>query len=64
LLYATDVFIPLIDLRQESRCSPSTEARASWLRYGKALYAVLGWVVTSMTILCVTGVLRRRSEDA
>ncbi len=59
-LYATDIFIPLIDLRQETRCSPRADAEA-W-QFAKALYAILGWIVTSLTVLTVSGVLRQRSE--
>ncbi|MDX2233853.1 MAG: hypothetical protein NW200_05090 [Hyphomonadaceae bacterium] len=59
-LYATDVFIPLVDLRQESQCRPRGDA-VGW-NVAKALYALLGWIVTSLTILTVSGVLRRRSQ--
>ncbi|MFC7694279.1 hypothetical protein ACFQY5_36820 [Paeniroseomonas aquatica] len=59
-LYAADVFIPLLDLRQEIRCSPRDGA-VLW-HWAKALYATLGWIVTSLTILTVTGVLRERLE--
>ena len=60
LLYAADVFIPLLDLRQEIRCTPKEDA-ILWQRI-KSLYAVLGWIVTSLTILSVTGLLRERFE--
>jgi len=59
-LYAADVFIPLIDLKQESTCSP--DGASGW-RWAKAIYAFLGWVVTSLTILTISGVLRQRSEE-
>lgn len=59
-LYAADIFIPLLDLRQEMRCSPRESATA-W-QWAKAIYAVLGWIVTSLTILTITGVLRERLE--
>lgn len=61
MLYAIDVFIPLLDLRQESQCRISNNA---WLwNWAKAFYAGLGWIVTSITILTVSGVLRRRVAD-
>lgn len=56
LLYAADVFIPLLDLRQESQCRP----RNGLWGFVKALYAGLGWLVTSLTILTVSGVMKRR----
>jgi hypothetical protein len=60
-LYAIDVFVPLIDLRQESKCEPSSDADV-W-RILKAGYALLGWIVTSLAILTFSGVLQRRGED-
>tara|TARA_R100001086_G_C11774477_1_gene241788 strand:- start:225 stop:839 length:615 start_codon:yes stop_codon:yes gene_type:complete len=76
-LYALDVFIPLIDLRQESKCEVGVANDAAdlfsgirlpgemvWLheieiyRYFKAIYAVLGWVLVSLSILTFSGILR------
>lgn len=62
LLYALDVFVPALDLQQESRCAVSTREDARWWRMAKALYSVLGWIVVSLTILTVSGVLRRQAE--
>lgn len=68
LLYALDVFLPLIDLDQERRCSvrdalpDSDHDRYFWWRFFKVLYELLGWVVTSLVILTITGVLRRDLE--
>jgi hypothetical protein len=59
-LYAADVFIPVLDLRQEAKCSPESSA-VGW-SLAKSLYAVLGWIVTSLMILTITGLLRERSE--
>ena len=33
-----------------------------WVQLGKSLYAILGWVVISLTILTYSGTLRRRGE--
>jgi len=68
LLYALDVFIPLIDLDQESRCTVRDANPTAghddyfWWRFAKAVYELLGWVVTSLVILTITGVLRRDLE--
>lgn len=59
-LYAIDLFIPLLDLRQESECRISNSS-VVWNTL-KALYAALGWVFTSLTVLTVSGVLRRRPD--
>jgi hypothetical protein len=70
--YAVDVFIPLVDLRQESRCqvrSPTSEdekSKAAEIRLwtaAKALFSLLGWISVSMTILTLSGVFRRNVES-
>jgi len=58
-LYAFDVFVPL-DARQE--CAFTISEDAPMLRLLKTLYAALGWVVVSLTVLTVSGVLRRDIE--
>ncbi|MFT4254293.1 MAG: pentapeptide repeat-containing protein [Caulobacter sp.] len=102
LLYALDVFIPLIDLRQEDRCevgdsalrpapppvSASAPANAplaaavAWLGVDKvfdqvrawprsttfweslkAIYAVIGWIVISLSILTFARATRQRQEN-
>ena len=64
LLYALDVMVPVLDLRQEARCKMSADGSVSavlW-RIGKAGYAVLGWIVTTGLVLTVSGVVRRQVE--
>jgi len=58
-LYALDIFLPLVDLHQEERCAFVAEAPL-W-RWGKAAYAILGWVVVSLTLLTISMALRNRS---
>ena len=60
IIYPLDVMIPLIDLRQESRCQFSLDARA-W-GVAKGFYAIVGWLVTSGLIVTLSGVVRRRIE--
>jgi hypothetical protein len=62
LLYALDVFIPALDINQETRCTISTRPSALWWRVGRAVYAILGWIVVSLTILTCSGILRRQAE--
>lgn len=61
--YALDVFVPLLDLRQEDKCTISMSGDAAfWWRLFKALYAIFGAFVTSIMILSLTGLLRRYIE--
>lgn len=68
MLYAADVFIPLLDLDQEDRCTiraaPDSDRfdRYRWWRIAKALYELVGWIVISLTILTISGVMRRDIE--
>jgi len=68
-LFALDVFIPLIDLRQESKCeigvasgSDATALQATALKVIKVFYAICGWIVLSLSILTFSGFLQRRNE--
>lgn len=67
LVYAADVFIPLVDLREESKCDVDAAAEfnpRAWVvtacRFFKAAYALLGWVVTTLSLLTFSGVMRHR----
>jgi hypothetical protein len=60
-LYAADVFIPLIDLRQEQRCTISSRPDAWGWRWAKALYALIGWLIVSLSIFTIGGFARRRA---
>lgn len=59
-LYAFDVFVPLLDVRSE--CAFYIEEHAEWVRWLRTLYAALGWLVVSLTLLTFSGVLRRDIE--
>lgn len=61
-LYALDVFVPLLDLKQESKCTISAAQSAWRWRVSKSAYAILGWIITSALILTMTGVIRRQAE--
>ncbi len=61
-LYALDIFVPLLDLRQETKCTVSEDNNALIWRLGKAIYAILGWIVTSALILTLTGFVKREVE--
>lgn len=66
-LYALDVFIPLVDLREESKCDMGQASGARLMpgeettyRLLKTAYALLGWLVISLSILTYTGFIERR----
>lgn len=67
LLYAMDVFLPVVDLDQERRCSIRHSASPDydtyfWWRFAKSVYQIIGWIISSLVVLTVTGVLRRDLE--
>lgn len=57
ILYALDTMLPLLDLHQEEKCEIADDERI-W-RWAKALYAVIGWIITALAALTWTGILRR-----
>jgi hypothetical protein len=59
-VYAIDVIVP-VDLRQECSFSFAPENGPVW-RLAKTIYALIGWVVISLTVLSLTGILRRDIE--
>jgi hypothetical protein len=61
-LYALEVFVPALDLNQTKLCEISSAPQYLPWRIGRALYAILGWIVTSITVLTVPGILRSRAE--
>jgi uncharacterized protein YjbI with pentapeptide repeats len=61
-LYALEAFVPALEIGQERRCAITADPKGMPWRIGLALYAVLGWIVTALTILTVSGVARRHLE--
>lgn len=62
-LYALDVLVPLLDLRQEQRCTVSALDGSWFWRVVKVMYAVLGWIVVTRLVLTASGVVRRQVEQ-
>ena len=60
--YALDVLVPLLDLKQEDRCSITARDDGYWWRLFNALYELFGAIVAPITVLSVTGMLRRYIE--
>ena len=63
-IYALDVFLPLVDLGQESAwTATTTRVWGTVLRYFTFAYQVAGWVVTSLGLAAVTGFVQRNAPD-
>lgn len=66
MIYALDVFLPLVDLGQESTwavTAPVTFGAGWWLRVATFLYQVAGWVVTSLGLAAITGFVQRNAPE-
>ncbi len=61
LVYAADTVLPFIPLHQESKCE--LRAEESLLRFLRAIYTIIGWVITSAALLTFTGALKRSESD-
>ena len=65
-IYALDLFLPLVDLGQESTwavTTPTTFGWGWWLRVGTLLYQIAGWVIVSLGIAAVTGFVQRNDPE-
>jgi hypothetical protein len=60
LPYAADVFVPLVDLGQQSAWSQTT---ATWSGWATRLFTwalqIVGWVITALGAAAVTGIIKR-----
>ena len=65
-IYALDLFLPIVDLGQESTwavTTPTTFGWGWWLRVGTLLYQIAGWVIGSLGIAAVTGFVQRNDPE-
>ena len=65
-IYALDLFLPIVDLGQESTwavTTPTTFGWGWWLRVGTLLYQIAGWVIVSLGIAAVTGFVQRNDPE-
>jgi len=64
LAYAFDVFVPIVDLGQQSAWSATTVSWTGWFaRIGTMVLEVLGWIVTALAAASVTGLVQRNDPD-
>ena len=64
LVYAADVFVPILDLHQESHWRPAT-SKGVWawaVTIFMWFYILLGWVFTTLAVAGLTGLVRQRAE--
>lgn len=57
-LFALDLMLPLVDLRQESMCALRPDADG-YFHWWKAIITILGWIVVPLAALTFSGVLKR-----
>ncbi len=63
LYYAMDVFVPLIDFEQESRCRIRDGGlKTEVWKMAKMAYTLLGWILTSLALATFSGVVGRAKE--
>jgi hypothetical protein len=60
--YALDVFVPLLDLNQEDKCTITMRKDGLCWRIFSNAYEIWGAIVTPIMLLSVTGLLRRYVE--
>lgn len=71
LIYSTDAAIPLFDLHEEEKCeigqventvAPPKSWEVTIYRCLRALYTVVGWILTTLAVITFSGVMRQRIE--
>ena len=63
-IYALDLFLPIVDLGQESAWAVTTTTACGWvLRVGTLLYQIAGWIIVSLGIAAVTGFVQRNDPE-
>ncbi len=63
LLFAVDNFVPGLNLQQREKCEITTDPVGKVWHIFEALYSALGWIITSITVLTISGILRRQAES-
>lgn len=58
---AVDTVLPFIPLHEETKCEFDPERHL--FRLLRAFYAIIGWIITSLTLITVSGILKRFDRD-
>jgi hypothetical protein len=61
LVYAADTVLPFIPLHEETKCELKPDLHI--FRLLRALYAMVGWIITSLVLITVSGILKRFDRD-
>ena len=60
LAYSVDVFLPIVDLHQESAWEPNTASVSGLaVQYYLYFHILAGWFFTTLLVAAVTGLVRR-----
>ena len=59
--YAADTVLPFIPLHEETKCELKPDLHL--LRFLRAGYTLIGWIITSLTLITVSGILRSFHQD-
>jgi len=62
IVYSMEVFIPELKFSDPRQCDLANDASGERWRPLRALYVCFGWIVSSITLLTIPGILRRRAE--
>lgn len=62
LYYALDLMVPVVDFRQEQKCSVSAAEQFAVWRMLKTLYVLWGWIVVSLAVFTFSSAIVRSSE--
>jgi hypothetical protein len=63
IIYSLDVFLPIVDLHQESYWLPATDLghwyAGGWYRAYMWLHIALGWIMTTIAVAGLTGIVKK-----
>jgi len=60
LIYASDIFIPLIDMKNQGLWRVNYSHEYSWVITGFTLfYTLFGWLLTTLTVAGLSGVIKK-----
>ena len=52
--------LPVVDLKQDTRCEVSDQASRQWLwLLLEAVYTIIGWLVSSLAVITFSGVAKK-----
>ena len=61
-IYSLDVMLPIVDFAQESHWRPKNTDGANWARHYNRAHLALGWLLSTIGIAGLTGLLKDRRD--